>query len=835
MSEIKNVRLYLKSMGDLYEKLSPKGLIPPQAVDLEESLLGASLIDKSSANRVITILGEREMTDSPFYRDAHTLIYMAMVKLFGRGEPVDLLTVKTELASNGTLEEIGGPAYLVELTSKVVTTVNVESYARIILEKYMARELIRVCEEMKLRAFEGELDTFQMLEETTDYLLHLSAGKAASSPRKISEAAPRVLRAIEKVAQGEPPGVPFGFPEIDKLTQGLGFGSQTVLAGGPGDGKAQPLDAKVLTPYGWRAMGELRVGDELLAPDGRIIHVAAVHPRGVRQVYRITFSDGRSTECCKDHLWSVRSHKWNAVRVLSISEILNRSKHSLRHIKIDLPSGEWGNKIGGIDPWLLGYLLGNGCMKDSHSLSVSTKDGDVLKRIEGLLPAPFRLVQGSNPFDYSIRGPRTGGELKNPIKSELMALGLWNLGSPEKFIPEMYFHADRHTRLELLRGLLDSDGWVEKTADIRFQSASEQLSLGVQRLARSLGHMARIRRRGNVFFTYKGERRKGLDAYLCSITCVKDGGDLFWLKRKKERVGECRRFGVNLLIKSIVPSRVCDTRCITVDDPAGLYITDDYIITHNSALASYVALKTAERGQGVVIFSSEMKDIEIYYRFLAAGTGISQSSIRGGLKRPYDPDREDREWREVSKEMMRIASFPLWIDDTPGLTPLQIRSRLKLVMARNPVSLVVVDYLQLLRPTQKTQNREREVASISSDLKILWSETNVAGLVLSQLNRPEVKYDKNGNPLPLPRPVLSRLRESGSLEQDAHDVYFIYHPLAHEFGYKDRDKVTVELIREKARAGRPGTCELIFDRPHLKYEEPAPRLPEFHDPEGEAF
>ena len=135
----RNAQRYLRSFSELYERLSPKGLVPPQAVDLEESLLGAMMIDKSSANRAVEILGDRSIDDSPFYREAHTLIYRSMIALDNRSEPVDLLTVKNQLSIDGNLENIGGPSYLVELTTKVVTTVNVESYAKIVLEKQIGR------------------------------------------------------------------------------------------------------------------------------------------------------------------------------------------------------------------------------------------------------------------------------------------------------------------------------------------------------------------------------------------------------------------------------------------------------------------------------------------------------------------------------------------------------------------------------------------------------------------------------------------------------------------------------------------------------------------------
>jgi replicative DNA helicase len=235
----RSARLYLKSFSELYEKLSPKGLVPPQALDLEESLLGAMMIDKSSANRAVEILGDRSLDDSPFYRDAHTLIYRSMIALDNRSEPIDLLTVKNQLALDGKLEEMGGPAYLVELTSKVVTTVNVESYARIILEKYIARELIRICEEIKLRAFEGELDTFNLLDEAEGFLFELSETRHRKSAQPIKQLAFDTMKMLDKIKDQHNglTGVTTGLLDLDQITSGWQNSDLIVLAARPSQGK----------------------------------------------------------------------------------------------------------------------------------------------------------------------------------------------------------------------------------------------------------------------------------------------------------------------------------------------------------------------------------------------------------------------------------------------------------------------------------------------------------------------------------------------------------------------------------------------------------------------
>ena len=115
-------RNYLRSFSELYDRVAGTGLVPPQALEIEQSILGAMMIDKTAANRVMEVLGERTLEDSPFYREAHTAIYRAILALDTKSEPIDLLSVTSRLRLDGALEDAGGPSYLVELTSKVVTT-----------------------------------------------------------------------------------------------------------------------------------------------------------------------------------------------------------------------------------------------------------------------------------------------------------------------------------------------------------------------------------------------------------------------------------------------------------------------------------------------------------------------------------------------------------------------------------------------------------------------------------------------------------------------------------------------------------------------------------------
>ncbi len=232
-------RNYLRSFSELYDRVAGTGLLPPQALEVEQSLLGAMMIDKMAANRVMEVLGDRNLEDSPFYREGHTAIYRAMLALDSQSEPIDILSVTNRLRVDGKLDEVGGPSYLVELTSKVVTTANVEAHARLILEKFLARELIRTCEETKLRAFVGEDDTFELLDKAESDLFRLSETRHRKSFQRMNHLAHETIEYLEKIHDRDSAttGVPSGLSELDEITSGWQKTDLIILAARPSQGK----------------------------------------------------------------------------------------------------------------------------------------------------------------------------------------------------------------------------------------------------------------------------------------------------------------------------------------------------------------------------------------------------------------------------------------------------------------------------------------------------------------------------------------------------------------------------------------------------------------------
>jgi replicative DNA helicase len=210
------------------------GKVQPQAIPLEEAVLGALMLDKDALPVVMDIL----RADS-FYKEAHQVIYKAMLRLFEKSQPIDLLTVTEEVKKDGALEMIGGPYYIVELTNRVASAANIEYHARIIAQKHIQRELIRVSTETIRDSYEDTTDVFDLLDKAEQNLFHITEQNLNRSYEGMSTLLSKALKQLEELAGKENglTGVPTGFVELDRLTSGWQPSDLIIVAARPGMGK----------------------------------------------------------------------------------------------------------------------------------------------------------------------------------------------------------------------------------------------------------------------------------------------------------------------------------------------------------------------------------------------------------------------------------------------------------------------------------------------------------------------------------------------------------------------------------------------------------------------
>ena len=374
-------------------------------------------------------------------------------------------------------------------------------------------------------------------------------------------------------------------------------------------GRAQPVSSRVLTPSGFRRIGQLRVGDLVIGSNGSPTPVLGIYPQGPREVFRVTAQDGASTLCCAEHLWHVFTasdrRKGKPGRVLQTREMIGnlRAAHQRRYeLPIMASPAQMPERPVPMDPYALGLLLGDGCLTISTTPSFSTADAESAEYLQSVLDGVEVRPRGG--VDYVLRnasGSRGGLLVENPVTRILRDLELAGTTSSTKFVPDIYLHNSAEVRLGVLQGLLDSDGGpvVQKGRSCRIQytTCSVDLRDDVIFLIRSLGGVAywRCREAAGRKPGFAGGRpvRHRSDAYIVDARLPSDV-EPFRLARKRTRYREDGGGRPMRFIDAIEPEGEAETVCIQVAAQDSLYVTDDFLLTHNTLNDSFVILDEAQ-------------------------------------------------------------------------------------------------------------------------------------------------------------------------------------------------------------------------------------------------
>jgi phosphate starvation-inducible protein PhoH and related proteins len=373
-------------------------------------------------------------------------------------------------------------------------------------------------------------------------------------------------------------------------------------------GRAQPLKAQVLTPDGWRQIGDLTVGDLVVASDGLPTPVLGVYPQGRKEIYRVTTQDGASTLACGEHLWTVRtpddrSHG-RPSRVLQTQEMIGSLRRGGVH-RYELPLVEPVEFVGQdvpIEPYALGLLLGDGRLTTTTTPAFCTADPELAAALEAELP-DIELVPKYevDHVPHHVDGGRGGLLVADPVTVALRELGLAGTGPNTTFVPERYRFNSAAVRLAVLQGLFDGDGGPVtergRTGRIQYATCSERLRDDVVFLVRSLGGVAYWRRRPAL------DRKPGLaqgrpaehrhDAFVLDIR-LPEGLPPFRLGRKQALYDATGGGRPMRFIESIEPVGEAEAVCIRVAAADSLYVTDDLIVTHNTLNDAFIILDEAQ-------------------------------------------------------------------------------------------------------------------------------------------------------------------------------------------------------------------------------------------------
>lgn len=383
--------------------------------------------------------------------------------------------------------------------------------------------------------------------------------------------------------------IPFFFDILDDVLAG----NNVYLIGEAGGGKAQPLTAKVLCEKGWKTFADIKIGDKVFGEDGKLYEVNGVFDRGVKKVYRSYMSDGAYTDTCDEHLWEIQTRTGrprNKKIVLPLSEFMGKikTKKGESNAFIPVPSNiSFPAQNHVIHPYTMGVLLGDGSMTMDNSVSITNPSEEIFENL--ILPLENKLSKTNyNERCLTYRIIRNGKQSENVLIEELKQNGLQGKKSVDKFIPKKYLYDSFENRVALLQGLNDTDGYCE-SHHFEFSTSSMQLAEDYCELVRSLGGTAKSVKRIPVY-THNGEKREGVENYRI-YPVFPDNVVPFKYSEKLKKYKPRTKYKVKRFFDKVEYLGEMPVRCISVTNPTRLYITDNYIVTHNTYSAEMVAKK----------------------------------------------------------------------------------------------------------------------------------------------------------------------------------------------------------------------------------------------------
>lgn len=383
-----------------------------------------------------------------------------------------------------------------------------------------------------------------------------------------------------------------------------------------GGGKCGPLDSDIRIPNGWKKMGDIVEGDILSMPNGDEGKVLNVFDFDDKPFYRITFADGRTAECSDDHIWwvySVHDHycmkanEWTAIDTKQLYELCKYHRqrqlsrgipedriHYRLHIPLVDPTHSADKEVNlPIDPYLLGVILGDGYINKCGCVTIAKPDPFMRKYVfDAVNQIGDRIVDHETKRDLLTYSITTGY-----ISSVLKDYGLNGKYAWEKFIPDSYLEGSFDQRLALIQGLMDTDGYCGKSMErrgsgIEYSTTSKRLAKQVLYLLRSLGCIAKLRKR-QTYYTHNGQRLPGRKSYRVNIR-AQIPSLLFRSIAKKQYCKDENQYNVKGLKLRITKVEKLDkqgkARCLAIDHSDHAYITNDYVVTHNT----FTSLKFAE-------------------------------------------------------------------------------------------------------------------------------------------------------------------------------------------------------------------------------------------------
>lgn len=441
------------------------------------------------------------------------------------------------------------------------------------------------------------------------------------------------------------------------LNGGLGYGRQSLIWGTKSAGKAQPTNLVIPTPSGDKKFGDIKVGDYVWGGDGNPVEVIATHKQGVLPCYRVSFSDGTETYCNDKHLWTVQTIKQrygrgrngkrlnNNWRTVQLSDIINsgltgqfRSSYKFYLPPQPLVQFQKNSELP-IDPYMLGCILGDGSVVSDPGITVGFADDPVIINIINSRQSKYKLNRKVSPkstaVQYSILN----------IRDALRSLNLYGLYSYEKHIPSVYMESSVEDRIALLQGILDTDGHVSKTAPhkAKLTSSSRMLIDQTAELVRSLG--------GYAYENSVDNRSRPV--YSLAINTPFNP---FMMPRKRDKYIGKESFRAFADIEEVEPAEMM---CITVNNKDGLYLSNDFIVTHNSSLCLQAIADAQKKGKVCAWIDAE----QAFDREWAKRLGVDTDALI------VSPTKTIAGMTEIATDLMQAGIDVVVVDSISTLLP----------------------------------------------------------------------------------------------------------------------------------------------------------------------
>jgi replicative DNA helicase len=801
-----------KSQDDDIAKLNT----PPHSLEAEQAVLGSIIQSIDAWDKVAEILIQED-----FYNRSHRVVFTAITRLIAKNSAADPITLKAELELHNELDDVGGFSYLVNLARNTPSSSNITAYANIVRERAVVRELIGAANDIADVSFNPEgRDSKELLDLAETKVFEIAEKRTAANegPISVSLALQKTVGRIEELAKLKKSvtGVSTGYTDLDAKTSGLQPSDLIIVAARPSMGKCIVSGSSVVDPASGAV---ITIDDMVKLKKGRVTSVtneftltqsgvSEFVDDGIKPVFEVVTALGRSIQTTITHPF-LTGNGWQALADISIGEFIAVprvlpvfGKHEFTDAEINkhaslvldqqgilsLPECIFTAEQSSLSRFIHQLFVSNATLllDDSNQaqLLFETKKPKVAKQVQHLL-LRFGIVaklihqqedgtpQGSDSQSNNqvkIHEQKSVCHFINVIgrigtKNEIESLlnELDKTSSDSDILPNTVI-----AYIDSLKGnsswdeLLDSKGFIHQ------QSYSNHF------LALKNGQLTR---EDAAFFATVFD-----DSYLQSLST----SDLYW-----DEIVTIEAKGEQQVYDLTVPE-------------LHNFIAQD-ICVHNTTFAMNLvenALLLEEKP--VLVFSLEMPSDQIMMRMLASLSRVNQSSIRTA-------QLNDDDWGKIQSSMVMLKERDnLYIDDSSGLTPMEVRTRArKLARDKGGLSMIMIDYLQLMRVPSLSDNRTLEISEISRSLKALAKEMKCPVVALSQLNRGlEQRADK--------RPINSDLRESGAIEQDADLIMFIYRD---EVYNENSDiKGVAEIIIGKQRNGPIGTTRLTFQGQFSRFD-----------------